>query len=78
MSTNQLTVNPNEDLKEGTLYTVTVAGGAVKDEANSTLATPITVSFKTQEAQDTTAPTMVTATPNNAATNVEKNIKCSI
>ena len=49
VSGNQLTVNPNEDLKEGTLYTVTVAAGAVTDKVGNSLKDSLNIEFKTKQ-----------------------------
>ena len=50
VSGNQLIVNPNQDLSEGSLYTVIVTAGAVKDEANNLLTLDATMNFVTKQA----------------------------
>jgi len=67
ISGNTLTLNPTTDLADGTQYFVTFAAGSVKDLAGNSYAGTIDYDFTTA---DTTAPTVITFSPSDAATGV--------
>ncbi len=62
---------PLSQLAASTLYTVTVTTG-VTDVVGNPLAAPFTSTFTSGTNPDTTAPTVVTVTPVNGATNVPR------
>jgi len=75
--TNVATFTPAGSLSFGTGYTVTVTTG-VKDVAQNAMATAFISTFTTANAPDTTAPTVTSTIPNDAATNVAINTTVSV
>ena len=75
--TSVATFTPAGSLSFGTGYTVTVTTG-VKDVAQNALATAFPSTFTTANAPDTTAPTVTSTNPNDAATNVAINTTVSV
>ena len=67
------TFNPTSNLAASTVYTATITTG-VKDLAGNALAVAKTWSFTTGTAPDTTAPTVSSTLPANAATGVAINV----
>ncbi|MBV5304695.1 MAG: Ig-like domain-containing protein, partial [Chlorobium sp.] len=67
ISGNTLTLNPTTDLADGTQYFVTFAAGSVKDLDGNSYAGTTAYDFTTA---DTTAPTVMTFSPGDAATGV--------
>lgn len=67
ISGNTLTINPNNNLKGNTKYTVTIPAGAVKDSVGASLVSQYIFSFTTGA---NTAPTVKSTTPINLATNI--------
>jgi len=71
---NTVTINPNADLAEGTEYFVRVLATAVEDAAGNAFAgftDPTTLNFTTETTGgDTTAPTLVSSTPADDATDI--------
>ena len=80
VGTNRVTLTPSGPLSNATGYTLTVLSGAtgVKDLAGNALAATFTASFTTAAVTDVTAPTIVSRTPANAATNVATNTNVTI
>ncbi|NTW81978.1 MAG: Ig-like domain-containing protein [Chlorobiaceae bacterium] len=70
VSGNTLTINPTASLAYGTQYFVTIDSGAVKDLAGNNYAGTTTYDFTTAAAPDTTAPTVTTFSPADAATGI--------
>ena len=70
-ATRTATLNPTADLAAGTQYTAALAGGTsgVKDTAGNPLA-PVSWTFTTAAAADTTAPTVTARNPATNATGV--------
>ncbi len=67
-SGSTLTINPTNDLANGTTYFVTVASGAVKDLSNNSYSGINTYDFTT--VPDATPPTVTAFSPTDAATGV--------
>ncbi len=73
VSGNTLTINPTNDLVNGTHYYLTVATGTIKDIAGNSYAGTTAYDFSTTAtttATDTTPPTVVTFSPANSASGV--------
>ena len=69
-SGSTLTINPTANLANSTQYFVTFAAGSVKDLASNNYAGTSIYDFTTIVASDTTAPTVTTFNPVDAATGV--------
>ncbi len=67
VSGTMLTIDPNTDMGNNKLYSVTIPAGAVKDLSGNALAQPATFSFATP---DTIAPKLVGTYPANGQLNV--------
>jgi hypothetical protein len=76
-TTHVATLTPSSPLANSTGYTVTVTTG-VKDAAGNALASPFTSTFTTAAPADTTAPTIISRTPANAATGVATNVNPTV
>lgn len=62
-----LEINPNNNLKDGVVYTLNIPAGAVQDNAGNGLKEPYTLSFTTE---DLTPPTVESTKPGDGETNV--------
>jgi len=69
-SGNTLTINPTADLATGTQYFVTMNAGSIKDLAGNGYTGTTTCDFTTVAPLDTTAPTVSSYNPSDAATGV--------
>lgn len=76
-TTNIATLTPTGPLSNATNYTVVVTTG-VKDAAGNALAAQFQSTFTTAALADTTAPTIISRSPVNAATNVATNTDVTI
>ena len=68
---NVVTINPTATLTAGATYTLTVPAGGFLDLAGVFSTEVYTLSFSTQAAGDTTAPTVLSTVPAADATNVD-------